>query len=126
MDTHFYNYNHSIGVVYIQDQQEVWLPLTEEDGKPGNYLIGHNWVKYTFRVNSPNIDQEALKDGIRDFTSFWAHKNGISLHNAIFEIRVKKNLQPTKWEKDFLKKQLANQWLSAGSVHWKKDRKRDV
>src|SRR3546814_8295382 len=61
-------------------------------------LIGHNWVKYTFRVNSPNIDQEALKDGIRDFTSFWAHKNGISLHNAIFEIRVKKNLQPTKWE----------------------------
>src|SRR3546814_2927223 len=76
-------------------------------------LIGHNWVKYTFRVNSPNIDQEALKDGIRDFTSFWAHKKGISLHNAIFEIRVKKNLQPTKWEKDFLKKQLANPWLSA-------------
>lgn len=119
MDAHFYQYNHSIAVVYKNDNKEVWLPLTNQSGTPGNYLIGHNWVKYTFRVNAPHVNQENLIIGLRDFTAFWAHKNGINLDNATFEIRVKKNEQPTEWEKDFLHKQLANPWIPAGTIEWK-------
>lgn len=120
MDWHFYRYNHSIGVVFIdENSHQVWLPLTEEDGKPGDYLIGHNWVKYTFRVNAPTIDQDILTDGLRDFTAFWAHKNGVDLDDARFLIKVKKNEQPTGWEKDFLHRQLANPWIDAGVIVWK-------
>lgn len=119
MDWHFYSYNHSIGVVYINSGgKEQWLPLTKVDGTPGKYLIGHNWVKYTFRVNSPTVDQEQLVEGIRDFTAFWAHKSGVDLSHARFLIKVKKNEQPTRWEKDFLHRQLANPWIDAGYVEW--------
>lgn len=122
MDSHFYDYNHSVAVVYINDGKEVWLPFTDPDGTPGDYLFGNIWVKYTFRVNSPNVDQNQLEAGVRDFTAFWAYKNGISLEDAVFEVRAKRNDRPINWSKDFLRKQLDNEWINAGVVVWKDKR----
>jgi predicted DCC family thiol-disulfide oxidoreductase YuxK len=120
VDSHFNGYNHTIAVVYVTESgKELWLPIVDADGSPGNYQFGPVWAKWGFRVNSPLIDQKRLNEGIRDFTSFWAHKNSISLKNARFVIRVKKNIAPYKWEHNFLRKQLANPWLDGGEVTWK-------
>jgi len=120
INSHFEGYNHSIAVIYKSpDGKEEWLPITDPSGTPGIYQIGPVWAKWGFRVNRPLLEEERLYNGIRDFTAFWAHKNGVSLDNALFEIRVKKNAAPQGWERDFLRKQLANPWIEAGSVSWK-------
>ncbi|SEA69072.1 DCC1-like thiol-disulfide oxidoreductase family protein [Psychroflexus halocasei] len=119
MDSHFGGYNHSIAVLYKNNNKTVWLPIFDQDGTPGDYLFGSNWVKWTFRSNSPVINQKKLENSIRDFTAFWAKKNKISLENATFEIKVKKNRVPKQWEEDFLNKQLEQPWLDGGKVEWK-------
>src|SRR5699024_10630276 len=92
MDFHFDGYNHSVSVVYIEkDGSKNWLPLTDKVGSPGNYIFGFNWVNWTFRVNAPSINHEQLLDGLKDYTAFWAHKNGIELDGALFKVKVKKN-----------------------------------
>jgi predicted DCC family thiol-disulfide oxidoreductase YuxK len=119
MDSHFKDYNHSIAVVYIDPKgKEQWLPIFDKNGTPGSYISGPLWVKWTFRVNSPLVNQDRLANGIRDFTAFWAHKNNVNIKDATFLIRVKKNREPQKWEYDFLRKQLQNPWLDGGSVKW--------
>jgi predicted DCC family thiol-disulfide oxidoreductase YuxK len=119
MDSHFERYNHSVAIVYqMPNGKQKWLPIFDKGGTPGDYLFGPLWVNWTFRVNSPNINQENLNTGIRDFTAFWAYKNRVSLKKAIFLIKVKKNLVPTVWEYDFLRKQLQNPWLDGGIVKW--------
>ncbi|WP_214228883.1 DCC1-like thiol-disulfide oxidoreductase family protein [Pedobacter sp. B4-66] len=119
VDAHFAGYNHSIAIVYIDSKGlEKWLPVIDKAGMPGPYLVGPIWAKWTFRVNGPLINQQKLTDGLRDFTAFWANKNSINLKNAVFKIKVKKNLEPTRWEYDFLKKQLGNSWLDGGTVKW--------
>jgi predicted DCC family thiol-disulfide oxidoreductase YuxK len=118
-DSHFNGYNHTIAITYKPSAgKEKWLPVFDQDGTPGNYLFGPLWAKWTFRVNAPLVNQKRLTDGVRDFTAFWAYKNHISLKNAVFEIRVKKNIEPKKWEYDFLNKQLKNPWLNGGKVVW--------
>jgi predicted DCC family thiol-disulfide oxidoreductase YuxK len=119
MDAHFSNYNHSVAVIHkAPNGTDVWLPITDSDGMPGNYLFGPNWIKWTYRSNSPLINQELLSNGIQSFTAFWAYKNGINLDDAEFIIKVKKNEDPTEWEYDFLNKQLSNPWLDGGTAKW--------
>ena len=120
MDSHFEDYNHVIAIeAQLQDNTTRWLPIIDREGMPGPYIYSFNWVKWTFRVNSPKIDQENLIRGIRDFTLFWAHQNGLDINNIRFNIKVKKIRIPKKWEKDFLQKQLDNSWISGGYVTWK-------
>lgn len=120
MDSHFDGYNHTIAVIYKPTiGKEIWLPIFDENGTPGDYLSGPLWVKWTFRVNSPLVNQTRLVNGIRDFTAFWAKKNGVNLQSAKFEIRVKKTRVPKKWEFNFLNDQLHNPWLHAGEVNWR-------
>jgi len=120
VDSHFAGYNHDIAVVYVSPAgSEKWLPIISKKGTPGSYLFGPVWAKWTFRVDGPLVNQDKLTNGIRDFTAFWAHKNGISLKGAVFKIRVKKNQEPKYWEYNFLNRQLQNPWLDAGQVTWK-------
>lgn len=123
MDDHFNSYNHIIAIVYEDSKgNEKYLPIIDKDGMPDKYIYGFNWVKWTFRVNSPHINDEQLKIGIRDFTAFWAKKNNVSLNNAVFRIKVKKIEIPTKWERDFLDRQMKNPWLDGGEVRWKNEK----
>lgn len=119
MDSHFNEYNHTVAVVYKSSAgEEIWLPIFDENGTPGNYLFGPLWAKWSFRINGPIINQVKLANGIRDFTAFWAYQNGISLKDATFEIKVKKSRVAKEWEYDFLKKELQNPWLDGGRVVW--------
>ncbi|MFV0172835.1 DCC1-like thiol-disulfide oxidoreductase family protein [Empedobacter falsenii] len=120
MDYHFSEYNHVIAVTYIDNLgNEAWLPIIKQDGTPGSYLYGFNWVKWSFRVNHNKINQNNLEKGIRDFTAFWAKKNGIDLNDANFTIKVKKIDTPKDWEKDFLKKQMQKPWKDVGTARWR-------
>lgn len=120
---HFDDYNHIIGVVYLDnDDNETWLPIIDQNGQPSYYIYGANWVNWTFRVNSPNIKDRELHIGIEKYTAFWAHKNNIDLNDATFLIKVKKIEGTDKWEKDYLNKLIDNPWISGGEVIWKNEK----
>lgn len=121
MDYHFSEYNHLIAVVYIDkdnNKKEIWLPIMDKDGTPGKYLFGPIWAKWSFRANHNKIIQSDLEKGIRDFTAFWAKKNGVNLNDAEFIIKLKKIETPHNWEKDFLKKQMEKPWQDIGKAKW--------
>ncbi|MDH2206328.1 DCC1-like thiol-disulfide oxidoreductase family protein [Empedobacter sp. GD03644] len=119
MDDHFKDYNHVIAVTYIDNKgKEIWLPIIQPKGIVGDYLIGSVYCKWNYRVNSSLINQDNLKNGIRDFSAFWAHKNNVDLNDATFIIKVKKIETPTKWEKDFLKNQMEQPWKNVGKANW--------
>ena len=123
MDTHFNKYNHVIAIEAILDNGEkLWLPIIDKDGNPDKYIYSFNWVKWTFRVNNPHINQRNLERGVRDFTAFWAHKNNIDLNTTKFLIKVKKVDIPTQWEENFLSKQIAKPWIDGGYVEWNEDK----
>ncbi len=84
----------------------------------GDYLKGGIWIKWGWRSNGPYVNRERLESGIRDFTAFWAKKNGVNLDDAVFEIVVKNTEVPGYWEKDFLKTQMEKPWHLIGSVRW--------
>lgn len=121
MDSHFAGYNHVIAVAY-EDRKgnETWLPLIRKDSHPGAYVTGRLWVHYTFRVNAPTIDQNKLEAGLRNYTAFWAAKNGIPLRNARFAVYVKKIDDATGWQRGFLRTQEQKPWMKVGEIVWKR------
>lgn len=123
MDYHFNHYNHIIALVYIdKNNKEFWLPIIDKNGQPDYYIYGSNWVNWTFRVNSPQIDDKKLNNGIERYTAFWAKKSmQLDLKEAKFLIKVKKIDSPKdwQWEKDFLNKQIAKPWINGGYIEWK-------
>ena len=119
LDVHFTNYNHIIAVTYLdKNGQEEWLPIITKSGQVSYFNTGKQWAKWTWRVNNPHINQQTLINGIERFTAFWAGKNNINLKDATFYIKVKKIDTANKWEKDFLRKQMAKPWINAGKVKW--------
>jgi hypothetical protein len=117
--SHFSNYNHIIAVeVLLPNGDKKFLPLINEKGHPSYYNYSFNWAKYTFRTNSPNIDQALLSRGLRDFTAFWLHKNNLENHDIKFNILVKKIDSPENWSYDFLNNQIAKPWIDAGYIMW--------
>lgn len=119
MDSHFNDYNHILSIYYINDKnEEIRLPIIKTDGSPDWYIYGGNWIKWTFRTMSPNVNMEHLQDGIMDFTAFWAHKNNISLEDAVFMLKVKRIDSCKEWKLDFNKNQSNKPWIDAGHVQW--------
>jgi len=119
VDSHFKDYNHTIAVVYSNNNNGIWLPITNMDGSLGSWQVGPIWAKWGFRVNSADIDKEQLDQGLRDFTAFWAYKNNVDLKLSKFKILIKHNESPSGWQENFLKNQLAKPWISGGYVEWK-------
>lgn len=122
-DGHFDGYNHIIGI-QAEDKNTgelLWLPIIRESGHVGRYLYSFVWAKWSFRVNSPEVNQEVLENGIRDFTAFWSKKNNRHPEEFVFHVLVKKIDTPVKWEKDFLKKQKAKPWMDVGTAEWKEN-----
>ena len=118
-EDHFENYNHLIGVTYLDAKgKETWLPMCNQEGTSGFYAWDRYWLKWVFRTSGRNIDPALLRNGIERYTAFWATKNGIDLNDATFLVKVKKIDTPTGWEKDFLRRQHARPWISGGQVRW--------
>tara|TARA_B100000925_G_scaffold66763_4_gene45635 strand:+ start:634 stop:2115 length:1482 start_codon:yes stop_codon:yes gene_type:complete len=120
MDWHFSGYNHIVSVTHRSpDGVKTRLPLIDERGMPTGLNVGRFWVYYTFRVNAPNLNSQALAARLRDITIFWARKNSINLLDDTFEIMVKKVDSPSGWEKDFLRQQSKRPWQKAGELVWR-------
>lgn len=119
MDWHFNGYNHIIGIeAKLKDGTRIWVPIIDRKGHSTFYAYSFTFVKWTFRVNGPKVDEYRLQKGIRDFTAFWLYKNGMNTTNAHFNVWVKKIDIPNAWENNFLEKQTQNKWIDAGSVDW--------
>ena len=119
VEGHFKDYNHIISLTYQDNQEEIWLPLTNPQGQATGINNGFVWVNWTFQVNSPQINRQQLTQGIQKYTAFWAYKHKVALDQATFFIKIKEIASPQGWEKDFLKKQMQKPWRNIGIVQWK-------
>ena len=118
-DGHFNNYNHIVAVTYVdKNGNEEWLPIINEDGMPSYYCTGNLYVKWNFRVNGPNIDQNLLAKGVQDFTAFWSYRNDVNLEDATFKIKVKKINSSFEWQENLLTNNLNSPWLDGGFIKW--------
>lgn len=123
MDSHFNRYEHVIALEVMDHHGNThWLPIIDTEGHAGSYAYGPMFVKWTFRVNSQDINQSNLESGIRDFVTFWSVKNGFSLSDITCVIYSKPIATPTAWERDFLEKQKQNQWQKIGTAAWVADK----
>ncbi|EZH72939.1 hypothetical protein ATO12_18130 [Aquimarina atlantica] len=118
MDDHFKGYDYVYGLKYDDE----FLPILNKEGMPDTYLSGGTYVNWLWRVNRPYVKEnsDSLRKGLINYSSFWAHRNGIDLR-AIqeFEIVRKKILVSFEWEKDLFKKNLESSWEKAGVLSWK-------
>ena len=122
LDKHFETENPILAVVYKPNDgtAEKWLPIICQNGFPDYYNYGRRWAYWTFRVNNSELGNTERTEGLKRITAFWAEKNGISLEDAVFQLKIKKTaLPPRSWEYDFLHKQMAKPWIDAGTVEWK-------
>jgi predicted DCC family thiol-disulfide oxidoreductase YuxK len=120
MDSHFSGYNHILALeAELPNGRREWLPIIDRAGQPGKYLSSFVWVKWTFRVVGPRIQEARLKDGVRDFATFWAHCNGHPLEGIRWRIYLKKVEVPMDWRIDFLRLQKAQPWAEIGSAEWR-------
>jgi hypothetical protein len=119
MDPHFANYNHCITLVHRKGNRETWLPLVRQDGLAGTHKTGRFWVNYTFRTVGAKVNNPRLSEGLRRETWYWATRNGVSLRDAEFIVKLKKVAPAFEWQKDITEKNLAAPWLDVGTVIWK-------
>ncbi|MGI4885531.1 MAG: DCC1-like thiol-disulfide oxidoreductase family protein [Janthinobacterium lividum] len=123
LDEHFAGYTREVAVTYTgPDGVEQFLPLTQPNGLPGAYLSGAIWLRWTHGFVSRRISQPVLEKGIRDFTAFWATQHGVDLKDCQFKVKVKKIAEATRWEPNFLEKQMRAGWHDAGTVTWRGQR----
>ena len=122
MDFHFTGYNHNIALVYVaKDGKKSFIPVTNENGHPGKYLIGFNWAKWGFRSNGTYINPKALEDGIQRYSAYFLVNEELGLERrSHFEVVVKKFDSPTGWEKGFLTRMDNRPWRSIGYFDWEK------
>ncbi len=121
MDYHFKGYDHIFNISYVaKDGSITRLPIMDEGGSPSYLIYGTNWAKWTFRVNGPGkqVKQGQFGRGVRDFTAFWAHKQGIKTKDATFVVELKTVEIPAGYVPDLLRKQRALPWETIGTATW--------
>ena len=114
MDSHFKDYNHIVKVDIWNNGKYENIGLLEDNGMVGKHIQGCTWAHYTFRTSSPILDQIKLETGLAKYISLYHEYK-----NAHFKISIKEIDIPTKWEKDFLKKQMAHPWKQGGVYTFK-------
>lgn len=122
MDAHMDGYDHIYGVeAELHNGDRLWLPIIDKEGHVDKYAYSFNWVKWTFRVNGPKLNQRNLEKGIKDFSLFWAAKNDVPLEGLKLNIYLKNIEVPNKWEYDFLKKQKEKPWKHVAIGIWEQN-----
>lgn len=120
MDNHFDGFEHEVSLEYVPHVGEAErLPIYRPNGNATGYSTGRVWVNWTFRVCGPTIDEKRLRDGLRKYSAFWAHENGVSLDDAQFAVLARCVEVPTAWEKGFAQVQNEKPWYRVGRVEWK-------
>ena len=113
MDWHFKTARY---ITVVKSAGEV-LPFFKENGQVGDYPFGRFWVNSNFRFL--NIQSPHYKDGLRRYTAFWAKKNNKNLMNLDMEVFIKETSVATKWEKDFLTKQMQRPLRKIADIKWR-------
>jgi predicted DCC family thiol-disulfide oxidoreductase YuxK len=116
---HFEGYDRILAITYVgQDGVERWLPFVNQQGR----LLAPNWGRvHSMWANiavTPTIDNTRLRKFIMKVTAFWGQKIGLSLEDAVFNIKMKKIEAPTHWVPDQLHKNFLSQWVTIGTVKW--------
>lgn len=116
MDEHFKNYKSIYKINYVDEQnQEVNIPLFDNNGLCHGYLSGVNWIYFTFRVAAPWIIKPYyLERGVSPYLRYYVINNKIKSSEIKFRIYVKEIDIPHQWEKDFLHKQMRKPWKLVG------------
>jgi predicted DCC family thiol-disulfide oxidoreductase YuxK len=117
---HFAHHDDLIKVEYIDKQgHNILLPMTKEDGRPGDYVTGCSWVNWNFRVLNSDVDSSNFAHGIEKYTAFWLKKNFRGNLNGHFVLYHKPMTVPDFWENDVLRRDLENnQWRVIGVADW--------
>lgn len=119
MDDHFKDYYRYYAIkALLESGNTFWLPIVNEDGSPGLYNWGFNWVKWTFRVSGPDFKLFQFQKGVRDFSTFWAHKKNIPLETVRFEILEREIKTPKEWVKNYLVNERKKEWKRVGVGYW--------
>jgi len=120
MDGHYNEFNNVFAITYLNDEnEEVWLPIVDENGNPDRYNYGANWVNWTFRVNGVYYLKDRLIKGVIRYSSFWAGENGKDLNDLTLQIKLKKVKTNAKFEKNFLLEESGrSNWIDFGVIQW--------
>jgi predicted DCC family thiol-disulfide oxidoreductase YuxK len=117
---HFIRYDDLIKVEYVDERgQKQLLPMTQEDGRPGDYISGGSWCHWTFKVLNSDVDSISFRKGIERYTAYWLKKNFRGDLNGHFVLYHKSMTVPDYWELDVLRRDLENdQWEKIGVAQW--------
>jgi hypothetical protein len=118
---HFAHHDDLIKVEFVDEQgQKQLLPITKEDGRPGEYVTGCSWVHWNFRVLSSDVDSAKFVRGIERYTAFWLKQNVSGNLNGHFVLYRKSMTVPDHWENDALRRDLENnKWEMIGVADWR-------
>lgn len=114
MDWHFKTARY---ITVVKTKNGEVLPFFKENGQVAGYPFGRFWVNANFRFL--NIQYPRYKDGLKRYTSYWAIKNKRDLRNLDLDVYIKETEVATKWEKDFLTKQMNKPLRKIGTVTWR-------
>lgn len=116
LDYHFEGFNHIVKVTFIDDKgKEHLLPIIDDRGLTSTYNKGMIWKNVSFNVVTAQLRPERLGPGLETYARFYLDQETGS-QSGQFKIYVKEFETPRKWEKDFLKKQIAQPWILAGNL----------
>lgn len=119
LNEHFNGFNHIFKVIYVGSQKEKRVPILNNDGMPDEYITGGLWRDISFNVVTTDIEKDKIQKGIVPYLKYYIKDNKLSNHK--FEFYVKEIETTDKWQKDFLKKQIAKPWKKVGSCEIIKD-----
>lgn len=114
LDAHFYGYEHLIKVEHVkEDGTRALLPLTQENGMPGEYVRGSIWAHYGFRINSATVDLRKIEEVERyiDHFRYTELEEPMEGHS---EVSMKRIEVPKEWERGFLRRQMEKPWYRVG------------
>lgn len=109
---------YSIAITHQRANQELWLPLTKQNGQADYYKKDPIRRKSFFSSYNPDLDSLKLNHYVRDYSAFWSFKNNIDLDSTHFNVYIKKLKIPETWELDVYKKNIMKPWVLLGTITW--------
>ncbi len=119
MFEHFYNYKYIYKITLaVKNNNEILLPIINDDGMPSRYISGATWIHYTFNTSYSTLEfhtkKNNLEKGIVLYVKQFINEKKITSDNLTCKIYFKKIEIPRQWQKDFLRNQMNKPWQEAG------------
>ncbi|HYH65411.1 MAG TPA: HTTM domain-containing protein [Urbifossiella sp.] len=104
------------------DGTVVPLPVCRASGLAHPLNSGRVNTTWAF-VHSPHVGSEPFARVLEQVTANWAERHGYGTEDARFVVKAKYvERAPDRWERNFLRRQLARPWLEIGSAQWRDGR----